>query len=261
MSAASRARFPARCCRELPIPSDAGVAPPPVTPLCARGPERAVCGLVPAAKVAGISDTGATEAAPQPLEMHAVLWSLPPQQSLPGVAPMGADELLWLREHDQVLAVGSQDSRDFGGDLHRPVYTTDCSSLSATVALYDDGRGLDTGRNFGRHVRSLRRARGMTQEVLAERSGLSADTIRRLEHGSFSPSLDTLRKLVTGLDIMLSTLFESYELGTRNQARELADLLATRSPQELLLATRVLRALFDELDTRGPGDDSARDDG
>jgi transcriptional regulator with XRE-family HTH domain len=107
---------------------------------------------------------------------------------------------------------------------------------------------VDTGRSFGRHVRSLRRARGMTQEVLAERCGLSADTIRRLEHGSFSPSLDTLRKLCGGLDLMLSTLFESYELGARNEARELIDLLATRGPRELVLATRVLRALFDELD-------------
>jgi transcriptional regulator with XRE-family HTH domain len=88
----------------------------------------------------------------------------------------------------------------------------------------------------------------MTQEVLAERCGLSADTIRRLEHGSFSPSLDTLRKLCAGLDLMLSTLFESYELGERNEARELIDMLATRGPRELVLATRVLRALFDELD-------------
>ncbi|HLT36771.1 MAG TPA: helix-turn-helix transcriptional regulator, partial [Enhygromyxa sp.] len=65
---------------------------------------------------------------------------------------------------------------------------------------------MSNGRHFGRHVRSLRRARGMTQEVLAQRSGLSADTIRRLEHGSFSPSLETLRKLCHGLDLMLSTL-------------------------------------------------------
>jgi transcriptional regulator with XRE-family HTH domain len=88
----------------------------------------------------------------------------------------------------------------------------------------------------------------MTQEVLAERSGLSADTIRRLEHGSFSPSLETLRKLCVGLDLMLSTLFAAFELGARNESRELADLLATRTPRELILATTVLRALFDELD-------------
>jgi transcriptional regulator with XRE-family HTH domain len=101
---------------------------------------------------------------------------------------------------------------------------------------------------FGRHVRSLRRARGLTQEVLAERSGLSADTIRRLEHGAFSPSLETLRKLCLGLDLMLSTLFESYELGARNESRELADLLASRTPRELVFATRILRSLFAELD-------------
>lgn len=104
------------------------------------------------------------------------------------------------------------------------------------------------GKRFGGHVRSLRRARGQTQEVLAERSGLSADTIRRLEHGSFSPSLETLRKLCVGLDLMMSTLFESFELGTRNESRELADLLAGRSPRELVLVTRVLRTLFTELD-------------
>ncbi|NVB37496.1 helix-turn-helix transcriptional regulator [Pseudenhygromyxa sp. WMMC2535] len=114
--------------------------------------------------------------------------------------------------------------------------------------LYETERGLNTGRNFGRHVRSLRRARGMTQEALAERSGLSADTIRRLEHGSFSPSLDTLRKLCSGLDLMLSTLFESFELGDRNEARELLDLLGTRASYELTLATTILRSLFEALD-------------
>ncbi|HLT35768.1 MAG TPA: helix-turn-helix domain-containing protein [Enhygromyxa sp.] len=107
---------------------------------------------------------------------------------------------------------------------------------------------MSQSRSFGRHVLSLRRARGMTQEVLAERSGLAVDTIRRLEHGSFSPSLDTLRKLCMGLDLMLSTLFESFELGARDESRELIDLLATRTPRELILATTVLRSLFDELD-------------
>lgn len=88
----------------------------------------------------------------------------------------------------------------------------------------------------------------MTQEMLAHRSGLSADTIRRLEHGSFSPSLETLRKLCSGLDLLLSTLFESFEIGTRCERRELTDLLATRTARELVMAIRVLRSLFDELD-------------
>ncbi|PRQ02746.1 helix-turn-helix protein [Enhygromyxa salina] len=48
-------------------------------------------------------------------------------------------------------------------------------------------------------LKGLRRARGLTQEDLAERSGLSADTIRRMEQGSFSPSMDTIGKLCHGL--------------------------------------------------------------
>jgi transcriptional regulator with XRE-family HTH domain len=92
------------------------------------------------------------------------------------------------------------------------------------------------------------------------RSGLSADTIRRLERGSFSPSLETLRKLCKGLDLQLSTLFEAFELGARNESRELADLLAFRSPRELVLATRVLRALFEELDGMSGGEGASEDE-
>jgi len=83
----------------------------------------------------------------------------------------------------------------------------------------------------------------MTQEVLAERSGLSADTIRRLEHGSFSPSLDTLRKLCGGLDLMLSTLFESFEIGEVDQSLEVRDLFLTLKPRDKHIAITLLRSL------------------
>ncbi len=84
---------------------------------------------------------------------------------------------------------------------------------------------MTMGQRFGRHVRSCRRARGQTQEALAEISSLSADTIRRLEHGGFSPSLDTLCKLCGGFDMQLSTLFWSFELGERDGPLELANAL------------------------------------
>lgn len=104
-------------------------------------------------------------------------------------------------------------------------------------------------REFGKHIRSLRRARGVTQDALAQRSGLSADTIRRVEHGSFSASIDTLRKLCFGLGVAPSTLFESFELGRNDDRRELIDLISSRSTAELALVARVIRVLFDELDT------------
>jgi transcriptional regulator with XRE-family HTH domain len=183
-----------------------------------------------------------TIAAPQPALAQACWWSRARRRV--GSSVFASTHEPTVRESDIHRSHSSPDLLM----RHGTEYATDRCSLSVGFVVHETSRDLDTGRSFGRHVRSLRRARGMTQEVLAERCGLSADTIRRLEHGSFSPSLDTLRKLCGGLDLMLSTLFESYELGARNEARELIDLLATRGPRELVLATRVLRALFAELD-------------
>jgi hypothetical protein len=55
-------------------------------------------------------------------------------------------------------------------------------------------------------------------------------------------------------------LFESYELGGRNERRELVDLIVLRTPRELALAMRVLRALFDELDTTEAEESDDSDD-
>ncbi|MFO7563138.1 MAG: hypothetical protein R6X02_10885, partial [Enhygromyxa sp.] len=51
-----------------------------------------------------------------------------------------------------------------------------------------------------------------------------------------------------GLDLLLSTLFASLELGERDGRRELLDLLGSRSAREIEFATQMLRALFDEFD-------------
>lgn len=102
-----------------------------------------------------------------------------------------------------------------------------------------------TAARFGRHLRSLRKQRGLTQERLAERCDLSCDAIRRLEAGAFSPTLQTLCKLVSGLDLSLTTLFAGLERG-RDPTRELADYLRARTPKERDLAWRLLLALFDD---------------
>jgi hypothetical protein len=60
--------------------------------------------------------------------------------------------------------------------------------------------------------------------------------------------LVTLSKLCVGLELRLSSLFEAFELGTRDETRELIDLVLCRSRQEIMLATRILHVLFDELD-------------
>jgi transcriptional regulator with XRE-family HTH domain len=99
------------------------------------------------------------------------------------------------------------------------------------------------GRGFGRFVRRLRWARGLTQEQLAERAQLSSDTIRRLEAGSFSPSLDTLVKLNTGLRLDFATLFAAFEQREVGTDRELLAMARSLTPAELATALRVLSFL------------------
>ncbi|MBI2895314.1 MAG: helix-turn-helix transcriptional regulator [Deltaproteobacteria bacterium] len=103
-------------------------------------------------------------------------------------------------------------------------------------------------QSFGAQVRRLRRMRALTQEVLAERSDLSVDSVRRIERGAFSPSLDTVDKLCRGLEVSLGTLFAAFERKRSTELDELCDLLAARSPRELRKAGRILRALFAEND-------------
>lgn len=113
-----------------------------------------------------------------------------------------------------------------------------------------DADDVRDNQRVGGLARSLRQARGLTQEQLAERCGLASDTIRRVELGRMAPSLTTLRKLCEGFGIARSTLFEAVELGERMLSRELIDLCRARSDDDIELAFVVLRSLFAELDRR-----------
>lgn len=99
-------------------------------------------------------------------------------------------------------------------------------------------------------MRSLRRARGWTQDELAKRGKLSVDTIRRIEHGSFSPSLETLRRLCAGLGLGLPTFFAALELGDAPDDLALVDALRAMSPRARLIALRLCSTLL-EIDAAG----------
>ncbi len=97
----------------------------------------------------------------------------------------------------------------------------------------------------------MREVRRLTQEELAERSDLAADTIRRLEHQEFSPSLRTLRKVCRGLGLSISAMFNSFQLEHPSERlARISALLLGRSERELAMAERILGELFSELDRR-----------
>ena len=60
--------------------------------------------------------------------------------------------------------------------------------------------------SLGEKVSSVRRSRGMSQELLAEKAGISLRTIQRIEAGVTTPRLFTLNSLAASLNIPVEEL-------------------------------------------------------
>lgn len=61
---------------------------------------------------------------------------------------------------------------------------------------------------FGRNLRRIRTAAGLSQHKLARQVAVSAPTVCNIERGQFSPSLDSLKKLKRGLQISWDVLLK-----------------------------------------------------
>ena len=65
-------------------------------------------------------------------------------------------------------------------------------------------------KEVARQLRAVRRSRGITQEVLAERVGTKKSNISRLESGRYNPSLEFLVKVAGGLGTKLQVEIGEY---------------------------------------------------
>jgi transcriptional regulator with XRE-family HTH domain len=63
----------------------------------------------------------------------------------------------------------------------------------------------------GERLREARRARGLTQQRLAEESGLNAITISEIERGA-NTTVQTLQRLAIALRVQVGSLFEEMSL-------------------------------------------------
>jgi transcriptional regulator with XRE-family HTH domain len=74
------------------------------------------------------------------------------------------------------------------------------------VRKLDPDRAL---KDVGRRIAELRRDRGWTQEALAERLGLQANNLQRVELGMQNLTVRSLVRLANGLGVSLASLFEA----------------------------------------------------
>ena len=62
-------------------------------------------------------------------------------------------------------------------------------------------------KSIGKRIKYLRESKGLTQEKLAEKSGLSLDFIGKIEVNINKPGLKSLIKIANALDIHIKEIF------------------------------------------------------
>ncbi len=62
---------------------------------------------------------------------------------------------------------------------------------------------MNKDNTFGKKLQQIRKAKGLTQEKLAELAGVHEKHISKLELGTYKPSFDTLNKVLTALDLKI----------------------------------------------------------
>jgi transcriptional regulator with XRE-family HTH domain len=85
---------------------------------------------------------------------------------------------------------------------------------------------------LGKRIRLLRKSKGLTQEELSEKAGLSYKFVGEIERGEVNISLDSLIGIATALNVKINDLFPKE-----------ADIFPSFSPQDIQLIKEALRLL------------------
>ena len=96
---------------------------------------------------------------------------------------------------------------------------------------------MELAKRIGIRVREIRKARGLSQEALAELTGRSVDAISLLERGKIVPGIDTLGALGKGLGVPLSDLVDQDDKPVRDREIIALQTVAIESIRRLSKAT------------------------
>lgn len=98
---------------------------------------------------------------------------------------------------------------------------------------------------FSAKVIALRKARGLTQQGLADLTGIHIQQIKRYEAGTSEPSAEALRKIATSLHVTTdSLLFEDGERGPDDDMRLQFEAVSQLPPEEQSVVKEVLDSLI-----------------
>lgn len=99
---------------------------------------------------------------------------------------------------------------------------------------------------FGKKLRELRRSRDITQEKLAEMSGLSLQYIGEIERNRRNPSLTSMESLAEALNIPIGDFFnlEEFQRSDKELRETLLRQVREATPEQLRMLYDLSRVAF-----------------
>ncbi len=99
---------------------------------------------------------------------------------------------------------------------------------------------------LGRRIRTLRTAKGLTQQELGHRADVDYKFIGEIERGNMNPSFKVLVKIANTLDIELPEIlrFEQEISDQKELERRTTQILKTLSVEKLQTVLLLLRTLY-----------------
>ena len=99
--------------------------------------------------------------------------------------------------------------------------------------------------DFPKRLVTLRKAKGLTQQTLADAIGIHISMVKRYEAGSSQPTLEVLQHLAVVLSVSADLLlFDKDERGPEDDLRLQFEALAQFDPEEKKIAKAVLDSLI-----------------
>ena len=98
---------------------------------------------------------------------------------------------------------------------------------------------------LGRRVRTLRKAKKMTQEQLAIKADSGAKYISELERGEANVTIALVSKLAEGLGVPTSELFENdHEADSQELRKEIKRMVREADDENIKLLYRVIKSVM-----------------
>ena len=101
---------------------------------------------------------------------------------------------------------------------------------------------------LGARIREIRKARGLTQEQLAEKVDVEQKHISRLEVGKNYPTIERLEKIADALQVPMVAFFDStYLESTSERAKILEDLIKELDDGSQKIAYKIIKGVINSL--------------